>query len=348
MSGARRRILTGVRPTGPLHLGHYAGALENWVRLQDEYECFFLIADCQVSDYADRLDTVRESVWEVALDWLAVGLDPARSHFVIESQVPENIELAGWLGWYLPLGMLQRNPTLKAEMEDIEAGHKSVPAAFFFYPIQQAANILLPRANLVPVGEDQLPHIEMTREVARRFNRQFREVFPLPEPLVGRVARLTGTDGQAKMSKSLNNAIYLKDPPDVVTEKVRRMFTDPTRLRATDPGHVEGNPVFMYHDAFNPDKAEVNDLKERYVRGAVGDVEVKQKLARALNAFLDPIREKRAYYEAHMGDVRDALAEGSRAEKAVGEETMAMVREAMGIDYLRDPHTARPSSLRTS
>jgi tryptophanyl-tRNA synthetase len=348
MTGARRRILTGVRPTGPLHLGHYAGALENWLRLQDEYECFFLIADCQVSDYADRLDTVRESVWEVALDWLAVGLDPNRSHFVIESQVPENIELAGWLGWYLPLGMLQRNPTLKAEMDDIEAGHKSVPAAFFFYPIQQAANILLPRANLVPVGEDQLPHIEMTREVARRFNRQFGEVFPLPEPLVGRVARLTGTDGQAKMSKSLNNAIYLKDPAEVVTEKVRRMFTDPTRLRATDPGHVEGNPVFMYHDAFNPDKAEVDDLKERYVRGAVGDVEVKQKLARAINAFLDPIREKRAYYEAHMGDVRDALAEGSRAEKAVGEETMAMVREAMGIDYLKDPRVSKPSGLRAS
>jgi tryptophanyl-tRNA synthetase len=333
VSGARR-ILTGVRPTGALHLGHYAGALENWVRLQDEYECFFLIADCQVSDYADRIETVRESVWEVALDWLAVGLDPARSHFVIESQVPENIELAGWLGWYLPLGMLQRNPTLKAEMEDIEAGHKSVPAAFFFYPIQQAANILLPRANLVPVGEDQLPHIEMTRELARRFNRQFTEVFPPPEPLVGRVARLTGTDGQAKMSKSLDNAIYLKDPPNVVTEKVRRMYTDPTRLRATDPGHVEGNPVFMYHDAFNPDVDEVNDLKERYVKGAVGDVEVKQKLARALNAFLDPIREKRAHYEAHMGDVRDALAAGTRAEKSVGEETMAMVRDAMGINYL--------------
>jgi tryptophanyl-tRNA synthetase len=334
-AAARPRILTGVRPTGPLHLGHYAGALENWVRLQDEYECFFLIADCQVSDYADRMETVREAVWEVALDWLAVGLDPAKAHFVIESQVPENIELAGWLAWFLPLGMLQRNPTLKSEMEDIEAGHKSVPAAFFFYPVQQAANILLPRADLVPVGEDQLPHIEMTRELARRFNRQFKPVFPEPRALVGRVARLVGTDGQAKMSKSLNNTIQLKDPADVVTEKVRRMYTDPTRLRATDPGHVEGNPVFMYHDAFNPDKAEVDDLKERYVRGAVGDVEVKQKLARALNAFLDPIRERRRYYEDRLGEVKEVLTQGTNYAKSVAGETMAMVREAMGIEYLK-------------
>jgi tryptophanyl-tRNA synthetase len=334
MTSPRPRILTGIRPTGALHLGHYAGALENWVRLQNDYDCFFLIADCQVSDYADRIPTVRESVWEVALDWLAVGLDPQASRFIIESQVPENIELAGWLAWFLPLGMLQRNPTLKAEMADIEAGNKSVPAAFFFYPVQQSANILLPRAHLVPVGEDQLPHIEMTRELARRFNRQFREVFPEPEGLVGRVARLVGTDGQAKMSKSLDNAIYLKDPAEVVTEKVRRMYTDPTRLRATDPGHIEGNPVFMYHDAFNPDKAEVDDLKERYVRGAVGDVEVKQKLARALNAFLDPIRERRAYYEVHMGEVRDALAKGTGEAKAVAQETMALVREAMALNYL--------------
>jgi tryptophanyl-tRNA synthetase len=272
---------------------------------------------------------------EVALDWLAVGLDPAKSHFVIESAVPENIELAGWMAWFLPLGMLQRNPTLKAEMADIEAGNKSVPAAFFFYPVQQSANILLPRADLVPVGEDQLPHIEMTRELARRFNRQFREVFPEPEALVGRVARLVGTDGQAKMSKSLNNTIQLKDPADVVTEKVRRMYTDPTRLRATDPGHVEGNPVFMYHDAFNPDTAEVDDLKERYLKGTVGDVEVKQKLARSINAFLDPIRERRGHYEDRIGEVKEALAEGTKHAKAVAEETMAMVKDAMGIEYLK-------------
>ena len=332
---AKKRILTGTRPTGALHLGHYAGALENWLRLQHDYDCYFIIADYQVSDHADDFERLRRSVWEVALDWLACGLDPETSHFVIESQVPENAELATWLSWFLPLGMLQRNPTLKSEMADIEAGHKSVPVAFFTYPVLQAANILLPRAHLVPVGEDQLPHIEMTRELARRFNRQFQDVFPEPEGLVGRVARLLGTDGQAKMSKSIGNTIDLKDPEDVVNQKVRGMYTDPTRLRATDPGHVEGNPVFMYHDAFNPDTAEVSDLKERYVQGKVGDVEVKQKLARALNDFLAPIRERRAYFEAHPNLVRDALAKGSRDGRAIGGETMAMVREAMQVEYLK-------------
>jgi tryptophanyl-tRNA synthetase len=328
----RKRILTGIRPTGPLHLGHYAGALENWIKLQTTYDCYFLIADYQVSDYADDLGRVRGAVWEVALDWLAVGLDPARSSFVIESLIPEHAELTLWLSWFLPLGMLQRNPTLKAEIEDF--GSKSVPVAFFTYPVMQIANILMPRAHLVPVGADQLPHIELTREIARRFNRQFKEVFPEPEGLVGRVPRLIGTDGQAKMSKSLNNAIYLKDPPAVVNEKVRSMYTDPTRLRATDPGRVEGNPVFMYHDAFNPDRDEVADLKDRYRRGAVGDVEVKQKLANALTAFLDPIRERRARYEADMGLVRDALEEGTSRARKAARTTMTLVREALDLGYL--------------
>jgi len=334
-SSPRQRILTGVRPTGNLHLGHYAGALENWVRLQHEYESYFLIADYQVSDYAEEFERVRNSVWEVALDWLAVGLDPEICNFVIESAVPENAELATWLSWYLPLGMLQRNPTLRSEMEDIEAGNRSVPVAFFTYPVMQSANILLPRAHLVPVGEDQAPHIEMTRELARRFNTRFKPVFPEPEALIGRVRRLVGTDGQAKMSKSRGNTIDLKDPEEAVNQKVRSMYTDPTRLRATDPGHVEGNPVFMYHDAFNPDDDEVNDLKERYVLGKVGDVEVKQKLAKALNTFLEPIREKRAYYEARPAEVREALAKGTAAGKAIGQETMEMVRDALQINYLK-------------
>ena len=335
----RKRILTGIRPTGALHLGHYAGALENWLRLQREYDCHFLIADYQVSDYADDFERVRESVWEVALDWLAVGLDPEGSCFVIESLVPEHAELTTWLSWYLPLGMLQRNPTLKAEMADF--GKKSVPVAFFTYPVMQVANILMPRAHLVPVGEDQLPHIEMTRELARRFNRQFREVFPEPEGLVGRVPRLLGTDGQTKMSKSLNNTIQLKDDADTVAKKVRGMFTDPTRLRATDPGHVEGNPVFMYHDAFNPDVDEVNDLKERYLAGRVGDVEVKQKLTKALNTLLDPFRERRAYYETHLDEVRDALESGTSRARLAAQETMALVRDAMEINYLNGPPRGR-------
>ena len=333
MVEAKKRILTGVRPTGALHLGHYAGAMENWLRLQHEYDCYFLIADYQVSDYADDFDRVRSSVWEVAMDWLAVGLDPEASHFVIESQVPEHAELTLWLSWFLPLGMLQRNPTLKAEMDGF--GKRSVPVAFFTYPVMQVANILLPRAHLVPTGEDQEPHIEMTREVSRRFNRQFGEVFPEPEGLLGRVARLVGTDGQAKMGKSLGNAIDLKDSEADVNEKVRRMYTDPTRLRATDPGHVDGNPVFTYHDAFNPNKAEVDDLKERYLSGKVGDVEVKQKLASAINTFLDPIRERRAHYESHRGEVRDALAKGVAAGRAIGRETMEMVKDGLDIDYLK-------------
>jgi tryptophanyl-tRNA synthetase len=327
-----QRILTGIRPTGPLHLGHYAGALENWVKLQATYDCHFLIADYQVSDYADDLSRVREAVWEVALDWLAVGLDPEHSAFVIESLIPEHAELTLWLSWFLPLGMLQRNPTLKAEMEDF--GRRSVPVAFFTYPLMQVANILLPRAHLVPVGEDQLPHIELTREIARRFNRQFKEVFPEPEGLVGRVPRLVGTDGQAKMSKSLDNAIYLKDPPEVVTEKVRSMYTDPTRMRATDPGHVEGNPVFLYHDIFNPDRAEVADLQDRYRRGAVGDVEVKDRLVAALNTFLEPIRERREHFAARMGLVRDALAAGTERARREARVTMDLVRDALDLGYL--------------
>lgn len=330
----RKRILTGIRPTGSLHLGHYAGALENWVRLQKEYECFFLIADYQVSDYADDIDRVREAVWDVAIDWLSVGLDPEGSHFVIESMVPQHTELSVLLSWFIPLGRLQRNPTLKAEMEDLDIGKKGVPVGFFIYPVMQVANILMPRANLVPVGEDQLPHIEMTREVARKFNRDFGDVFPEPEGLVGRVPRLVGIDGQAKMSKSLNNAIYLKDDAEMVRQKVMSMYTDPTRLRATDPGHVEGNPVFMYHDAFNPDVDEVNDLKERYVRGAVGDVEVKKKLVVALNNLLDPIRERRAHFEAHPDLVRDALATGSRIGWDTAEQTMIAVRTALRLNYI--------------
>ena len=329
----RERILTGIRPTGALHLGHYAGALENWLDLQDSYDCNFLIADYQVSDYANEIAHIRKSVWEVALDWLAIGLNPESSNFVIESLVPEHTELTTWLSWFLPLGLLQRNPTLKTEMENF--GKKSVPLAFFSYPVMQIANILMPRAHLVPVGEDQLPHIEMTREIARRFNRQFSEIFPEPDGLVGRVPRLVGIDGQAKMSKSLNNAIYLSDDEDTVNDKVRQMYTDPTRIRATDPGHVEGNPVFMYHDAFNQDTEEIKDLKERYLLGKVGDVEVKQKLAKSLNIFLNPIRERRAHFEKNHEMVREALELGTLRARDQAQTTMELVRDALDLDYLK-------------
>ncbi|MEK7214322.1 MAG: tryptophan--tRNA ligase [Chloroflexota bacterium] len=336
MAEEKKRILTGIRPTGPLHLGHYVGALENWVRLQEQYECFFLIADYQaLGDHLDEIDRIRSSVLEVTLDWLAVGLDPAKAVFEVQSYVPQHAELHMLLSMVLPLSWLQRNPTLKAEMDRLEEENQTLTLGFFNYPASQVADILLPKAHLVPVGVDQLPHIEMTREVVRRFNRLFeQDVFPEPDALIGRVPRLVGTDGQAKMSKSLNNCIYLGDDEAAVTEKVRRMYTDPTRLRATDPGHVEGNPVFMYHDAFNPNLDEVNDLKERYVLGKVGDVEVKTKLAAALNTFLAAIREKRAYYEARPNLVREALIAGTTHARTVAQATMAEVRDAMRINYL--------------
>ena len=329
----RPRVLTGVRPTGPLHLGHYAGALENWVRLQEDHECFFLIADYQVSDHADDIPRVRQAVGEVALDWLAVGLDPDRSHFVIESRVPEHAELTVLLSWFMSMGRLQRNPTLKVEMEDLVPGERGVPVGFFIYPLMQVANILLPRANLVPVGEDQLPHIEMTREMARRFNRDHGEAFAEPEPLVGRVRRLVGIDGRAKMGKSRGNAIFLKDDPVTVERKIMSMYTDPTRLRATDPGHVEGNPVFAYHDAFNPDADEVRELKARYVKGTIGDVAVKRRLVTVIEQLLAPIRERRRHFEGRPEIVADALGRGSADARRIGAETMAAVRAALRLDY---------------
>jgi tryptophanyl-tRNA synthetase len=331
-SPEKKRILTGVRPTGALHLGHYVGALENWVRLQDEYDCFFLIADYQaLGDHLDDIEGIRRSVHEVGLDWLSVGLAPDRSTFVVQSYVPEHAELAMLLSMLTPLGMLERNPTLKAERERMDTPSLSV--GFYTYPVSQVADILLPKAHLVPVGEDQLPHIEMTREIARRFNNRYGPVFPEPDGMVGRIARLSGTDGQAKMSKSVGNVVYLSDDEETVTRKVRGMYTDPTRIHATDPGHVEGNPVFEYHDAFNADKDEVEELKERYRAGTVGDVEVKRRLATALNKFLDPIRERRAQYEERPALVMEALMQGTEQAKKVAAATMAEVRERMGIMY---------------
>jgi tryptophanyl-tRNA synthetase len=335
----KKRILTGIRPTGPLHLGHYAGALENWVKLQHDYECYFLIADYQVSDYADNIDRVRQAVWDVALDWLAVGLDPEEGSFVIESLVPEHAELTTWLAWFLPVGMLERNPTLKAEMEAMEHPEdgktkgKSVPVAFYIYPVMQVANILMPRANLVPVGEDQLPHIELTRETARRFNREFKPIFPEPEALVGRVPRLVGTDGNAKMSKSRGNTIDLKDSADTVAKKVKGMYAGPPR-GLNEPGKVEENPIFLHLDAFDTQPEEVRDLKERYERTGVSNKELKDRLTADLNNLLDPMRERRAKYEANMSLVREALEQGTRRGRAIAQETMEMVRDALDLNYL--------------
>lgn len=329
----KERILTGMRPTGSLHLGHYVGALENWIKLQDKYDCHFLIADYQAfGDYADNISKIRDSVIQVAVDWLSVGLDPKKTTFVIQSYVPEHAELALLLSMIIPKGMIDRNPTLKAE----SALQKDISLGFYNYPASQIADILLPKANLVPVGDDQLPHIELTRDIARKFNRMYGDIFPVPDALVGRVPRLVGIDGKAKMSKSLGNCIYLSDSREAVEKKVKQMFTDPTRLKATDPGHIEGNVVFTYLDAFYPDANELDELKKKYMAGKIGDGETKNMLAELLNKFLNPIRERRAFYQAHPEVIREALLEGTEKAKKVAAATMLEVREAMKITGYED------------
>ncbi len=330
LPGAKPRILTGIRPTGALHLGHYVGALHNWLKLQDQYECYFLIADYQaLGDHFDDIALIRSSVLDVTLDWLAIGLDPEKTSFVIQSYVPAHAELTMLLSFITPLGMLERNPTLKSELDSLPVESRTV--GFYNYPMSQVADILLPRAHLVPVGEDQAPHVEMTREIARKFNRMFDRVFPEPDTLIGDVGRLVGTDGNAKMSKSKGNAILLGDDEETVNTKVRSMYTDPNRIRADIPGRVEGNPVFEYHDAFNKDVDQIDDFKDRYSKGKVGDVEVKMALAKALNEFLDPIRERREHYLQDMSYVEDVLMQGVRRGRAIAEETMQRVRDAMRI-----------------
>lgn len=326
----KKRILTGIRPTGELHLGHYIGALQNWVKLQDDYNCYFLIADYQaLGDHFHDIELIRDSVLKVTLDWLAVGLDPEKSSFVVQSYVPEFAELSMLLSFITPLGMLERNPTLKTELDALPVDRRSV--GFYNYPMSQVADILLPRAHLVPVGEDQAPHIEMTREIARKFNRMFSPVFPEPETLVGNVGRLIGTDGKSKMSKSRGNVIMLSDDENTVNKKVKSMYTDPNRIRADIPGKVEGNPLFQYHDAFNTDSAQVDEFKQRYRKGSIGDVEIKIALASSINKFLNPIREKRKELESNMSVVEDSLLSGIERTRSIASDTIEQVKEAMKI-----------------
>ncbi len=328
-----KRILTGDRPTGPLHLGHYVGSLKNRVRLQDEYDTYILIADLQaLTDNFEHPERLGHNVMEVALDYLAVGLKPERAKIVVQSKVPELAELTFYFMNLVTVATLERNPTVKEEIRQRQFGRR-VPVGFWAYPISQAADIAIFKADLVPVGEDQLPMIEQTREIVRRFNSLYGRVLVEPEALLGEVARLPGTDGSPKMSKSLNNCIYLSDPPEVLRKRVMGMFTDPTRIHATDPGHVEGNPVFTYHDVFNPNKAEVEELKERYRKGKVGDVEVKERLYQALERFLAPIRERRAAFAAKPNEVREILIEGTRKGRLVAQATMEEVRAAMKLNY---------------
>ncbi len=334
----KKRILTGDRPTGKLHLGHYVGSLQNRVALQDTYECFFIIADLHVlTTRPTRADIaeIPQNIRDLVLDHLAVGIDPEKVTFYVQSAVKEIYQLNLIFEMLVTVPRLTRLPSIKDMARNANIDEEQLPFGLLGYPVLQAGDILMPRAHLVPVGKDNEAHVEITREIARRFNYLYGEVFPEPEALVPEVGTLPGTDGQGKMSKSAGNAIFLSDDARTVEQKVRGMYTDPNRIRADIPGRVEGNPVFAYHDAFNPNVEEVNDLKERYRQGRVGDVEVKRKLFTALENFLAPIRERRAHYEANPRLVDEIIAAGNERTRAVARETIHMVEEAMGLTYFR-------------
>ncbi|HSX39278.1 MAG TPA: tryptophan--tRNA ligase [Candidatus Saccharimonadales bacterium] len=328
-----KRILTGDNTTGKLHLGHFVGSLENRVKLQHEYETIIILADMHAlayPKYVDKVDVVADSVRQVLMDNLSVGLDPSIVTFFNESAIPELYELAIIFSMIVSHARAMRNPTIKEEIRDKNLG-ENYSLGFINFPILMATDILSVKADVVPVGEDQIPHLEQTQEIARKFNATYGNVFKEVQYVSGRVPRLIGTDGNAKMTKSLDNCIYLSDSEAELKRRVMSMYTDPTRIHPTDPGKVEDNPVFIYHDAFNPDKAEVADLKSRYQNGKVGDVEVKEKLLAVLNNFLVPIREKRAYYEAHPNEVSDILNDGSKKVRTIVTATLLEAKEKMKL-----------------
>ena len=328
----RARVVSGMRPTGKLHLGHLVGALRNWVALQEQYECFYFVADWHAltSGYAETSEITASALDNVA-DWLAAGIDPERSTLFIQSLVPEHAELSLLLSMIVPVPWLERVPTYKEQIEQL-ADRDLSSVGFLGYPLLQTADIIIYNGAYVPVGEDQVPHLELSREIVRRFHHLYGAVFTEPQPLLTPVPRLPGLDNR-KMSKSYQNTIDLSDDADTVRKKVRQMYTDPKRVRADIPGTVEGNPVFIYHDAFNPNRDEVEDLKARYRTGTVGDVEVKTKLADAINAMLEPMRERRRALVARPNHLRDVLFEGSARARRHAETTMRRVRDAMKLTY---------------
>jgi tryptophanyl-tRNA synthetase len=326
------RIVSGMRPTGKLHLGHLVGALNNWASLQDTHDCFYFVADWHAltSGYADTSEVVTDA-YDMVADWIAGGLDPERSTFFVQSLVPEHAELYLLLSMVIPTPWLERVPTYKEQIEQLSEKDLST-LGFLGYPLLQTADIIIYNAHFVPVGEDQVPHLELSREIVRRFHNFYGELFVEPKALLTKFPRLPGLDNR-KMSKSYGNTINLSDDAETVRKKVMQMYTDPKRVRADIPGTVEGNPVFVFHDAFNPDTAEVDDLKARYREGKVGDVEVKTKLAKALNAHMEPMRARRADVLARPDTLRDILHDGSRKARAVAQETMERVRSAVKLKY---------------
>lgn len=323
----RKHVLSGMRPTGKLHLGHLVGALSNYVKMQEEYDCYFMIADWHalMSDYEKPGDIKQNSI-EIVKDWISCGIDPQRSVVFVQSMVPEHLELAMVFGLLTPLGLLERCTTYKEQMRELE-GRMLATYGFLGYPVLQAADIALYSADAVPVGVDQLPHLELTREIVRKFNTLYgKEIFKEPEAILTNVPKLVGLDNR-KMSKSYGNFISISDPAKTVRQKVFSMYTDPNRVRADVPGNVEGNPVFVYHDIFNPNKAEVEDLKIRYREGKVGDVEVKEKLATALNDHLEPIRQKRE--KISDDDVLRIIRDGAVRAGYAAKKTMAKVKKCL-------------------
>jgi tryptophanyl-tRNA synthetase len=353
---ARARLLTGDTPTGKLHIGHYVGSLENRLALQDQYECYFLIANKHAfSTRADKPDEIRQSVIDIATDWLAAGIDPNKSAMFIQSEVPAIDELTFFFAMLIPFNVVMKNPTIRDEIRDKGLG-ENYSFGFPMYLVGQTADILAFRPALVPVGEDQLPHLELARVVARRFNQMYCGVnpqtedkdyvkagglFPIIEPKLGRVNRLVGTGGPGpkgellKMSKSLNNAIFLSDDADTVQKKVMAMYTDPKRIRATDPGETDPakNPLWAYQETFNTDQAWVNEHRDLYKNGKVGDVVIKRKLIEVLNVMLEPIRTRRTQFEKRPDDVLDILKQGTRRANEIAEETLALAKKAMRQDY---------------
>jgi tryptophanyl-tRNA synthetase len=359
---SKPRILTGDTPTGKLHLGHYVGSLENRLALQDEYDCYFIIANKHAfTTRADKPAEIRQSVIEIATDYLAAGIDPNKSTIFIQSEVPAIDELTFFFAMLVPFNRVMRNPTLKDEIRDKELGD-NYSFGFPMYAVGQCADILAFRPALVPVGEDQLPHLEMSREIARRFDQIYCGVdphtedkdyaakgglFPIFQPLLGRVRRLVGTGAPGpsgellKMSKSLNNAIFLSDDSETLRKKVMGMYTDPKRLKATDPGTVENNPLWIFHETFNPDKTWVAEQEDAYRQGKVGDVAIKKQLVEVLNTILEPIRARRKQYEDRPGDVLDVLRAGTIRANAAAEETLWLAKQAMKQDYFPRTLTLR-------
>lgn len=334
MSAPKKVVLTGDRPTGPLHLGHYVGSLKNRIELQHTMKQYVMVADVQaLTDNAENPEKVRENVLQVALDYLAVGIDPAKTTIFIQSLIPPLFEMTTYYLNLVTWNRLKHNPTVKQEI--IQKGyHESVPAGFMVYPVSQAADITCVKAEVVPVGEDQLPMVEQTNEIVRHFNRIYKtNALVECKALIPKVSRLIGTDGKAKMSKSLGNCIFLRDSADEIGKKVKGMFTDPNHLRVEDPGAVEGNPVFIYLDAFDPDREKLEEMKAHYQRGGLGDSVVKKRLNEVLQALLEPIRKRREEFEKDPTHVMQILKEGTHQANSVAHATLQEIRHAMHLDY---------------